>query len=86
MTVRVFFLALILTGCADISIVTMEDNYMTFKHPFTDAAAADVRSRAERLCQQRKQAAIKLESVCSLTKCVTSYECINKTNATTFAR
>ena len=86
MTVRVFFLALILTGCAGISTVAMQDNYMTFEHPFTDAAAVEVRRAAERQCAQRKQAAIKTESACSLTKCFTSYECVDKANAATFAR
>jgi hypothetical protein len=81
MTARALFLVAILTGCAGFGtgneIVVMESNYMTFEHPFTDAAAEDVRKRAGRLCEQRKQAAIKTESVCSLTKCTTHYQCVD---------
>ena len=88
MTVRTFILALILTGCADISILSMETNtnYITFEHVFTDEAALRVRSSAVRLCDQRKQAAIRTESVCSLSKCVTSYQCVAKADAAPFAQ
>lgn len=60
---------------------------MTFEHPFTDAAVEDVRKWAERLCEQRKQAAIKLEqSACLLTKCTTNYQCVDKAEANRFNR
>jgi hypothetical protein len=81
MTVRAFFLVLVLTGCAHFSIVSMEANYITFEHAFTDEAAAQVRSRAEGICKQRKREAIKTQSACSLTKCVTSYQCVAKADA-----
>lgn len=88
MTARALFLVAILTGCAGIGadnvIVVMESNYMTFEHPFTDAAAEDIRKRAGRLCDQRKQAAIRTESTCSLTKCTTHYQCVDKANAGTY--
>lgn len=88
MTARALFLVAILTGCAGIGpdnvIVVMESNYMTFEHPFTDAAAENVRRRAGRLCEQRKQAAIRTESACSLTKCTTHYQCVDRANATTY--
>ena len=88
MTVRTFFLALVLTGCADISILSMETmtNYITFEHAFTDEAALRVRSTAEGLCAQRRQAAIKTQSVCSLSKCVTSYQCVAEADAATFVQ
>ena len=54
-----------------------DTNYLTFDHPNSDKAIADVRSRAERLCQQRKQVAIKTQSACSLTKCATNYQCVD---------
>lgn len=81
MTVRAFFLVLILNGCADVSIVTMESDYITFEHAFTDDAAVRVRNRAEGLCKQRKKVAIKTQGVCSLTKCFTSYQCVAKADA-----
>ena len=89
MTRGALFLPLILTGCSGISTVVMQDNYnnyMTFEHPFTDDAARDVLGKAERLCQQRKQAAIRTECVCWLTKCVTSYQCVAKADAARFAQ
>jgi len=86
MTARALCLVIMLTGCAgylsDNVIVVMESNYMTFDHPFTDAAAENVRLRAGRLCEQRKQSAIKTESICSLTKCTTHYQCVDKADAT----
>jgi hypothetical protein len=80
MTVRAFFLVLFLTGCSGISIVAMEEksNYITFEHPFTDEAEARVRGQAEGLCKQRKQAAMKTERTCSLTKCFTNYQCVDR--------
>jgi hypothetical protein len=76
------FLVTILAGCAGIlpndMIVVMQSNYITFEHPFTDVAAEDVRIRAGKICEQRKQSAIKTVSTCSLTKCTTNYQCIDK--------
>jgi len=82
---RTLFLTAILSGCAgvlpDNVIVVMQSNYITFEHPFTDAAADDVRSRAGKICAQRKQAAIRTERACSLSKCTTSYQCVDKADA-----
>jgi hypothetical protein len=77
MPMRALFLVLFLSGCSGISIVAMDDksNYITFEHPFTDEAEARVRVRGEQLCAQRKQAAIRTERTCSLSKCFTSYQC-----------
>jgi hypothetical protein len=87
MTARSIFLAALLTGClgcgVDNVIVAGESNYMTFEHPFTDAAAEDVRKRAERLCGQRRQAALKTSTVCSLARCTTNYQCTNDAEAAT---
>lgn len=84
-TVRGLFLTAILTGCAgalpDNVIVVRQSNYITFEHPFTDAAAVDVRGRAGKICEQRKQAAIRTERACSLSKCTTSYQCVDKADA-----
>lgn len=62
-------------GCTE--PVVMADNYLTYEHPFNDAAAEKVRKSAEDLCKQRKQAAVKTRSVCSLTRCFTDYQCVN---------
>jgi hypothetical protein len=80
MAARALFLLLFLTGCSGISVVAMEDksNYITFEHPFTDEAEARVRGQAEGMCRQRKQAAIKTERTCSLTKCFTNYQCVDR--------
>lgn len=91
MSVRALFLITLLAGCAGLGtgsqLVVMEGNYMTFEHPFTDAAAEDVRKWAERLCAQRKQAAIKSgQNACSLTKCTTNYQCVDKSESNMFKR
>ena len=90
MTARALLLVAVLTGCASIgagnTIVVMQGNYMTFEHPFTDAAAEDIRNRAGRLCEQRKQAAIRTESVCSLTKCTTHYQCVDAADAVKYGK
>ena len=65
-------------GCTEPEI--MAGNYMTYEHPFTDAAAEKVRKSAEELCKQRKLAAEKTRSVCSLTRCFTDYQCVNPKN------
>jgi hypothetical protein len=83
MRVSTLILPLVLAGCADAPILVMQDNYISFEHPFTDEAASRVRARAETLCAQRKQAAIKTQSACSLSKCFTSYQCVPKAAAAT---
>lgn len=65
-----------LAGCA-VEPVIMAGNYLTYDHDFTEAAAADVRMNAEKLCGQRKQAAVQTRSVCTLKRCVTDYQCVN---------
>ena len=66
------------SGCTEPEI--MAGNYMTYEHPFTDAAAEKVRKSAEELCKQRKLAAEKTRSVCSLTRCFTDYQCVDPKN------
>jgi hypothetical protein len=90
MTARALLMVATLTGCASIGagnpIVVMQGNYMTFEHPFTDAAAEDVRKKAGRLCEQRKQVATRTESVCSLTKCTTHYQCVDAADAAKYVK
>ncbi|WP_291991961.1 hypothetical protein [Candidatus Accumulibacter sp. ACC003] len=73
-------LGLLLSGCADNVLVGYgnDTNYLTFDHQNSEKAIADVRSRAEGLCRQRKQVAIKTAGVCSLTKCTTDYQCVEQ--------
>ena len=80
---RTLLLAFLLSSCADNLLVGFAEdtNYLTFDHPNSDQAMADVRTRAERLCKQRKQVAIKTQSACSLTQCATSYQCVDEANA-----
>ncbi len=75
---------LLLTGCADKSLLVgyeKDENFLSFNHPFTDAAAADVRARAERLCGLRKQAVIQTSRTCSLAQCTTNFQCIDAADA-----
>jgi hypothetical protein len=80
MTIRALLLTFLLSSCADILLVGFSEdtNYLSFDHPNSEKAIAEVRTRAERLCQQRKQLAIKTSSVCSLTHCATNYQCEDK--------
>lgn len=71
-------LALACAGCGGAYPVTMESNYLTYRHPFTDAAAAAVRRSAEELCGQRKQHAIRTSGACSLNECTTHYQCVSE--------
>ncbi|SBT10049.1 conserved exported hypothetical protein [Candidatus Accumulibacter aalborgensis] len=82
MLIRALLLTFLLSSCADNLLVGFgeDTNYLTFDHPYSEKAIADVRTRAERLCHQRKQEAIKTQSVCSLTNCATSYQCVDKAN------
>jgi len=85
MTVRALLLLILLTGCAGLTvndeIVDLHDNYVAFKHPFTDASAEAVRKKADAICLQRKQVAIKTAGVCTLTKCTTNYQCLSQADA-----
>ena len=82
MFIRALLLTVLLSSCADSLLVGFgqDTNYMTFDHSNSEKAIADVRTRAERLCQQRQQEAIKTQSVCSLTNCATNYQCVDKAN------
>jgi hypothetical protein len=77
MILRALLLTFLLTSCADKLLVSANEdtNYLTFDHPNSDKSNAEVRTTAEKLCQQRKQVAIKTASVCSLKNCVTHYQC-----------
>jgi hypothetical protein len=80
---------LLLAGCADKSLLVgyePDENFLSFNHEFTDAAAAEVRARAERLCGQRKQAVIQTSRSCSLTQCTTNFQCIDAADAAKYAR
>jgi hypothetical protein len=79
---RILFVALPLlgAGCGP-TLTVQEGNYMTFDHAFTDRAAEEVRQRAERLCAQKKQVAIKTSRACSLERCTTNYQCVDRGSA-----
>lgn len=82
---RALLLFALLAGCAGESLVTVnQGNYITFEHPFTDRAAAEVRKKAEGMCADRKQAAVRSTNTCSLAKCFTSYLCMDKEEASTY--
>jgi hypothetical protein len=58
-----------------------EGNYLTYDHPFSEAAAAAVRRNAEGRCRQRSQTAFESSRACSLTQCTTSYQCMDEEDA-----
>jgi hypothetical protein len=74
---RTLLLVLLLSSCSDNLLVSYgnDTNFLLFDHPNSEKAIADVRARAERLCAERKQLAIKTGGACSLASCSTSYQC-----------
>ncbi|HCZ15802.1 MAG TPA: hypothetical protein PL117_19120 [Accumulibacter sp.] len=80
MIIRALLLTLLLASCADNLLVGFgeDTNYLTFDHANSEQVIADVRARAEKLCKQRKQVAIKTASVCSLARCTTDYQCVDR--------
>jgi hypothetical protein len=72
--------ALACAGCGYQPWVS-EGNYLTYDHPFTEAAAEGIRKNAEGTCKQRRQIAIQTVRVCSLTQCTTSFQCIDEDDA-----
>jgi hypothetical protein len=84
-----FVAALLLAACAEKSLLVgyeENENFLSFNHPFTDAAAADVRVRAERICGLRKQAVIQTSRTCSLEQCTTNFQCIDAADAAKYGR
>jgi len=67
-----------LAGCGTQPDI-VEDNYLTYHHPFTEAAFQSVRQNAEKACAQRKQAAVQTRHHCSLKECTTDYQCVDRT-------
>lgn len=81
--------ALLLAACADKNLLVgyeKDENFLSFNHLFTDAAAADVRARAERLCGLRKQAVIQTSRTCSLAQCTTNFQCIEAADASKYGQ
>ncbi|MBI2509419.1 MAG: hypothetical protein HYV99_05470 [Betaproteobacteria bacterium] len=80
---------ILLTGCSARTIFGesaattsfSESNYVTYEHAFTDAAADAARRSAEQQCAYKKQVAVKTTSACSLTRCTTSFQCMDGKDA-----
>jgi len=70
---------LTLAGCGAQPIID-ESNYLTYDHPFTDAATQAAQKNAEKVCAERKQDAVRTRSVCSLKECTTHYQCVVRNN------
>jgi hypothetical protein len=75
----------LLTACtACSSLVVATSNYLTYDYAFTDAEAAKARRDAEKLCAQRRRMAVETRNVCTLSRCVTDYQCVNPQNPLEF--
>jgi hypothetical protein len=77
---QIFIAVLLLldTGCARTIEVTRESNYITFDHAFTDRGAEEARQRADKVCAEKKQVTIQTSRACSLERCTTSYQCVDR--------
>ena len=75
-------LMLACAGCsAPPLLVAQETNYLTYEHAFTEAAAADARKDAGKLCARTKLVAVRTSGACTLTRCTTHFQCMNKADA-----
>jgi len=74
-----------LLACAGCSapplLVAQETNYLTYEHAFTEAAAADARKDAGKLCARTKLVAVRTSGACTLTRCTTHFQCMSKEDA-----
>ena len=61
-----------------------EGKYMTFEHPFTDAAAERAQKNALRYCAQARLVAVKTRNTCSLERCNTTFQCMKPEEAADF--
>jgi hypothetical protein len=85
-------LLLLLAGCStpkllqgqDRTNVSYFEDNLRYEHPFTDAGFEYARKDAERECTSRKKVAAKVPGNCTLDRCVTNYQCINKSDATEY--
>ena len=86
MTLFTALSVMLLTGCVNYRIVFSdpEENYLSFNHPFTDQAIAEVEAKAHQLCKERKKEAIQTTKSCSLAKCTTNYQCVDKEDITKY--
>lgn len=87
---RAFLIAALLAACAGCApsyrdYIIRESNYMTFEHPFTEAESERARKNAERHCAETRHLAVKTRSVCTLTRCTTHYQCMDREEAARFA-
>ena len=75
---------LLLAGCADYQLASYapDQNFLSFSHPFTDKAAADVLASARKLCLKRGKVAIQTSNICSLERCTTHYQCADSADVT----
>lgn len=82
---RPVFLAALLAFCAGcaprIEEIARESNYLTYEHPFTDAAAETALRNADRECAKKKQTAVRTTSACTLTRCTAHFQCVDPSEA-----
>jgi hypothetical protein len=72
----------VLAACAPRpQLIVDEGNYLTFEHPFTDAAAKSVLETAQRQCGHTRRVAVRISSTCSLKQCITHYQCMSRADA-----
>ena len=64
------------SGCS--SLIVSAGNYLTYDHAFTDEAAAKAKADAEKLCAQRKQLAVQTSVACTMERCTTNYQCVDR--------
>jgi hypothetical protein len=78
--------AFLLAGCVGYELVSYDPthDFLDFDLPFTDKAFADVHAKAGQLCARRKKEAVQTTKACSLTKCTTSYKCVDKADAANY--
>ena len=73
--------ALALAGCVDYQVTQYGGtNFVTFEHPFTDKAVAEVRAEAKKRCAATRKLAVQTQRTCTLTKCSTVFQCADESS------
>src|SRR5262245_23195582 len=62
----------------------IEGDRMTIEYAFTDAAAESAHKRAEAICSQKREVAVRTGGTCSLTRCLAYYQCATQAEAAAF--
>ena len=77
--ILILFFPLACAGCA--IQPTIHDRYLFYDYAFSEKAEATIRANAEAICKKRDGIPIRTEHVCGPSRCRTSYQCADESDA-----